>query len=54
MHDRNQRLCADSLEGDLDLGLLTRPEGRLTPTEDKAFARRPHPDAADLKDGAVR
>ena len=54
MDDRDPRLCADGLEGDLDLRLLARPEGRLTPTEDKPFARLPHPDAADLEDGAVR
>jgi len=47
MDDRDPRLCTDRLEGDLDLGLLTR-------TEDKPFARLPHPDAADLEDGAVR
>ena len=54
MDDRDPRLCADGLEGDLDLRLLARPKGRLTPTEDKPFARLPHPDAADLEDGAVR
>jgi len=47
MDDRDPRLCADGLEGDLDLRLLARPKGRLTPTEDKPFARLPHPDAAD-------
>ena len=54
MDDRDPRLCADGLEGDLDLGLLTRPKGRLTPTEDKPFARLPHPNAADLEDCSVR
>ena len=54
MDNRDPRFCADRLEDDLDLRLLARPEGRLTPTEDKPFARLPHPDAADLEDGAVR
>ena len=54
MDNRDPRFCADRLEDDLDLGLLTRPKGRLTPTEDKPFARLPHPNAADLEDRSVR
>ena len=54
MDNRDPRLCADGHEGDLDLGLLARSEGRLTPAEDKPFARLPHQNAADLEDRSIR
>lgn len=54
MDDSDPRLRTYALERHVHFRLLTGAKGRLSPTENKALARQPHPDAADFEDFAAR